>query len=148
MRWFIPVLLLGLSPAWAQTTDPATPPVFDQDPNGIALDDAPFKQTIAIACDFKTECVEDEPCTETEFKPTIEGIAGGLSAQELVVQSQMVTDAETVELLGVKSGAGYSLSGGSFSDRHLLTIAEGGATRYTVHYADGPFVISYLGTCN
>lgn len=139
MRWIVPALLAGLTPVWATETTPE---------EGFALGEAPFKQSVAIVCDFTTECVEDETCTETEFTPEITGAAGGMSADELVVEAQMITDAETVELLGLKAGTTLSLSGGSFAARHLLTITDGGATRYTVHYAEGPFVISYLGICN
>ena len=148
MRLIFSLALMACAPALAQVSDA----VDDHDDGAVAesltLDTAPFRQEVAISCDFKTECVEDEPCTETEFKPQITGIAGGLTPDDLVVQSTMTTDAETVELLGVKSGKALSLSGGSFAARHLLSITETGATRYTVHYADGPFVISYLGTCN
>jgi|TARA_R110002012_G_scaffold50466_4_gene130507 hypothetical protein len=152
MRLIFPIALVAFSPAFAQVTPPADDHT-DGHTDGAAsenltLETAPFRQEIAIACDFKTECVEDEPCTETEFTPQITGIAGGLTPDDLVVQSTMVTDAETVELLGVKSGMALSLSGGTFAARHLLSITETGAARYTVHYADGPFVISYLGTCN
>ncbi|MFU1606653.1 hypothetical protein ACM25O_09365 [Sulfitobacter pontiacus] len=107
----------------------------------------PFQQTIAIACRFTWECVENEPCTETEFTPDITGNAGGASADALTVQSQMVSDAETVDMTGTKQVKALSLTGGGFDARHLLSIAADGASRYTVHYADGPIVISYLGTC-
>jgi hypothetical protein len=91
--------------------------------------------------------VENEPCTETEFTPDITGNAGGASADALTVQSQMVSDAETVDMTGTKQVKALSLTGGGFDARHLLSIATDGASRYTVHYADGPIVISYLGTC-
>ena len=58
-----------------------------------------------------------------------------------------VSDAETVDMTGTKQVKALSLTGGGFDARHLLSIAADGASRYTVHYADGPIVISYLGTC-
>jgi hypothetical protein len=149
MRWLSPaVLLVFAAPALAQGVETDAPPAPDIPVDSLTLDNAPFRQDIKISCNFITECVEDEPCTEVEFTPEITGNAGGLTPDDLVVQSEMVTDAETIELLGVKSGKSYSLSGGTFAARHLLSITNGGATRYTVHYAEGPFVISYLGTCN
>ncbi len=83
----------------------------------LTLETAPFRQEIKRLCNFVTECVENEPCTETEFTPEITGIGGGLSADDLVVQAEMVTDAETVELLGVTSGKSLSLSGGTCAAR-------------------------------
>ncbi len=149
MRWLFPaVWVVCAAPVLAQDTDTDAPPVQDIPVDSLTLDNAPFRQDIKIACNFITECVEDEPCTDVEFTPDITGNAGGLTSDDLVVQSEMVTDAETIELLGVKSGKSYSLSGGTFAARHLLSITDNGATRYTVHYAEGPFVISYLGTCN
>lgn len=148
MRWLLPLALLACAPALAQDATPDAPDTEGVAVDSLTLDDAPFRQEIKIACNFATECVEDEPCTEVEFTPEITGNAGGLTADDLVVQSEMVTDAETIALLGVKSGKAYSLSGGTFAARHLLSITEDGATRYTVHYAEGPFVISYLGICN
>jgi hypothetical protein len=71
----------------------------------------PFQQTIVIACRFTWECVENEPCTETEFTPDITGNAGGASADALTVQSQMVSDAETVDMTGTKQVKALSLTG-------------------------------------
>jgi hypothetical protein len=148
MRWIIPFVLIAALPAVAQEKAPDAA-VADITPDeATTLETAPYRQDILRTCEFVTECVENEPCTETEFTPEITGIGGGLTADDLGVQAQMVTDAETVELLGVTSGKSMSLAGGTFAARHMITITENGATRYTVHYADGPFVISYLGTCN
>lgn len=156
MRWLLLVALVAFTPALGQDTHVdgktaaghADHPDSDSEMETMTLENAPFRQEIAMTCSFVTECVEAEPCTETEFTPQITGAAGGLTPEELVVQTQMITDAETIELLGVKSGKALSLSGGTFAARHLLSVAKDGAARYSVHYADGPFVISYLGTCN
>ncbi|MFT6088500.1 hypothetical protein [Sulfitobacter sp.] len=148
MRWMIPLAIFACTPAVGQETSAAAVADEHSMAETLTLETAPFRQEIKRLCNFVTECVENEPCTETEFTPEITGIGGGLSADDLVVQAEMVTDAETVELLGVTSGKSLSLSGGTFAARHMITITENGATRYTVHYADGPFVISYLGTCN
>jgi len=147
MRWILPLALLATTaPALAQdsvATTTATAPTAA----ATTAPAEPFQQTIAIACRFTWECVENEPCTETEFTPDITGTAGGASADALTVQSQMVSDAETVDMTGTKQVKALSLTGGGFDARHLLSIATDGASRYTVHYADGPIVISYLGTC-
>ncbi|MCX8226162.1 MAG: hypothetical protein OTI35_08820 [Sulfitobacter sp.] len=148
MRWIIPLAIFSWTPAVGQETTSTMLAAEDAPAENLTLETAPFRQEIKLQCNFVTECVENEPCTETEFTPEITGIGGGLTADDLVVQAEMVTDAETVELLGVTSDKSLSLSGGTFAARHLMTITENGATRYTVHYADGPFVISYLGTCN
>ncbi len=148
MRWIIPLAVIACTPALAQQTANTVLAAKTAPEANITIDTAPFRQEINRQCNFITECVENEPCTETEFTPEITGIGGGLSADDLMVQAEIVTDAETVELLGVTKGKSMSLSGGTFAARHLITITENGATRYTVHYADGPFVISYLGTCN
>ena len=52
-----------------------------------------------------------------------------------------------LSLVGAKDGGRLSLSGGDFDARHLLTISEAGDVRYTVHYAEGPMMVSYLGRC-
>lgn len=102
-------------------------------------------QTEALrACDFTFECFEAEACTETEYTPSLTGEIG---TDGMLVEAEFESPSETVALLGVASDGALSLVGGSFSARHLLTITADGAARYTVHYADGPMVISYLGTC-
>jgi len=148
MRWIIPLVLISTLPAVAQEKAPDAAAADSTPQQTLTIETAPYRKDILRRCEFVTECVENEPCTETEFTPEITGIGGGLSADDLGIQAQMVTDAETVELLGVTSGKSMSLAGGTFAARHMITITENGATRYTVHYADGPFVISYLGTCN
>ena len=147
MRWTLPLALIAYAePALAQQSTDAAPPAPAAGTVSTAPPE-PFQQTIAIGCRFVWECVENEPCTETEFSPDVTGTAGGASADALAVQSQMVSDAETVTLTGTKQDKALSLTGGGFDARHLLSIAADGASRYTVHYADGPIAISYLGTC-
>ncbi|MEO0936627.1 MAG: hypothetical protein AAFY38_00565 [Pseudomonadota bacterium] len=99
---------------------------------------------IAKACAFMQECFEAEGCTETDYTPALTWQVG---ADELLVEAQFDSPSETITLIGVASDGALSLAGGSFAARHLLTVAADGAARYTVHYADGPMVISYLGVC-
>ncbi len=148
MRLLVFLALVAFTPALGQDTHSDGDHAADPGMEVLTPDTAPFRQQIKLTCTFTTECVEAEPCTETKFAPQITGVAGGLTPEELMVQTQMITDAETIDLLGVKSGMALSLAGGTFAARHLVSIAKDEAARYTVHYADGPFVISYLGTCN
>tara|TARA_R110000765_G_scaffold50613_3_gene102768 strand:- start:968 stop:1420 length:453 start_codon:yes stop_codon:yes gene_type:complete len=150
MRWLYILALASLTTS-VQAQDTGTT-AEDHDADGmmeeLTLETAPFRQDIEITCSFVYECVESEPCSKSDFAPEITGNAGGLTPNDLVVQSYMRTDGEMIELIGVKSNMALSLSGGSFAARHLMSIAADGTTRYTVHYADGPTLISYLGTCN
>lgn len=118
-----------------------------QTEDSFTLETAPVKVTFTLQCVFKTECFEGEACAETNFGAQLNVVAGGLTETDMVVQSDLVSDAGDATLLGVRSGKAMSLAGGGFDARHLLTIAQDGAARYTVHYADGPMFINYLGAC-
>ncbi|MEO0390901.1 MAG: hypothetical protein AAF218_08160 [Pseudomonadota bacterium] len=113
----------------------------------VALDDAPVREELLMNCNFVTECFEDEACTDVEYEPQLTGQTGGASDQDMVVEADFESPAGTEKMLGVMLSGALSLSGGSFAARHLLTVNADGAARYSVHYADGPMVISYLGTC-
>ncbi|MEM8577794.1 MAG: hypothetical protein AAGF60_08080 [Pseudomonadota bacterium] len=113
----------------------------------MTIDNAPVREMLERACVFATECVEAEGCTETEFEPRLAGRMGGMTPDEMIVEAGFESPAETVRLLGVLSNGALSLAGGTFQARHLLTVSDTGAARYTVHYAEGPMAISYLGTC-
>ncbi|MBV2360962.1 hypothetical protein KUH32_14440 [Thalassococcus sp. CAU 1522] len=138
------LLALGLAlfaaPLAAQD-DPA------HDDDGFTIEHAPFQLNIALLCTFTLECFDSEPCSETAFTPRVEGKAGGMTPDTLVVGASLISDAGTVELLGAREGNLTSLFGGGLDARHLLTIGLEGSARYSVHYADGPMVISYLGVC-
>ncbi len=137
-------LLIALTlsaPAIAQSNDAETSSESSADL------DAPFKREIALSCAFVSECFEAESCADTTFSVALNGRAVGVKAIDMPVEFEMISDTGTTTLIGVRSSAAYSLSGGAFQARHLMTIAEGGAARYTLHYADGPMAISYLGAC-
>ncbi|SPF81292.1 hypothetical protein [Pseudoprimorskyibacter insulae] len=113
----------------------------------LTLDDAPVQSEVMMICRFGTECYEAEACAASGFEADLIGLSGGMSADALVVQAMFRSDAGNVELIGLRAPEAMSLSGGQLEARHLLTVANSGAARYTMHYADGPMVISYLGTC-
>lgn len=128
-------------PAWAQTG--TTHFGMAQ----LTIETAPAQMDVAKQCTFTVECFDGDGCEETAFNTSLEGRAGGMSASDMVADVKLVTDAETTVLIGVISNGTYSLSGGNFSARHLMTIAASGDTRYTLHLADGPMALTYLGTC-
>lgn len=129
-------------PAFAQNTA--------QVPNSadLTISTAPVQVEIVLHCAFQSECFEAETCSDTTFSFDLNGRAGGLAESDMVVQTELTSEIGDTDLLGVRTGSALSLSGGSFEARHLLTIAEDGAARYTLHYADGPMTISYLGDCS
>ncbi|WP_136443492.1 hypothetical protein [Pacificoceanicola onchidii] len=112
----------------------------------LSIDHAPVREDIALTCAYATECYEAEGCQEAGFGYALSGRGGGMNNEMLVVELDMVSDIGDVTLVGLRSG-GYALSGGSFDARHLLSIAENGDARHTVHYMSGPQVISYIGQC-
>lgn len=113
----------------------------------LTIDTAPAQAQLNLVCRFAVECYEDEVCAETSFGAALTGDAGGMDAMSMVVQAELKSDAATVELLGVRDAGAISLSGGPFEARHLLSVAADGAARYSVHYLEGPVVVSYLGRC-
>jgi len=129
----------------------ALPVVADEndaaEDGSYTLQNAPVKREIALQCAFENECFEAESCADTTLTFELKGRAGGLTATDMAVEVAMVSEIGDATLIGVRSGRAMSLSGGAFDARHLLTIAQDGAARYTLHYADGPMVITYLGAC-
>ncbi|MEP5152539.1 hypothetical protein [Planktotalea sp.] len=121
---------------------------FGQVPEKLTVDTAPSQNAIALQCTFATECFEGEACTDTTFEMEVSGRAGGLVETDMVVEANLVSVNGTTPVLGVRSGTAMSLSGGTFDARELLTIATGGDARYSLHYVEGPLVISYLGSCS
>ncbi len=132
--------LFALLPVYALAQD-------DHQSTQLTIETAPNQAQIELVCRFSKECFETEACSDTEFKTQLSGKAGGLTPADMVVEANLITDAETTTMLGLRSDKTYSLSGGLFDARHLLTIAASGAARYTVHLADGPMVITYHGKC-
>ncbi|SIT14979.1 hypothetical protein SAMN05421759_12140 [Roseivivax lentus] len=93
-------------------------------------------------CRFTTECFEAEACAETEFTLDIEMAE---AATQIV---QLVTDAETMTGEGqMLDQGGFLFQGGNANGAHLLTAAPDGAARYSVHYFEGPMIVTYHGTC-
>ncbi len=113
---------------------------------GVAISRAPHKAEIALECRFDLECYEGEACLATEFNFALKGLAGGLGPDAMAALVKMESLAGSVELLGTRSGDITVLSGGGIEARHMLTL-DGQSVRYTLHYSDGPLVISYLGLC-
>ncbi|AUC55545.1 MULTISPECIES: hypothetical protein [Roseobacteraceae] len=113
----------------------------------LTVTDAPVQEDIRLACRFERECYEDEACSDGGFAPLLDARAGGMDPSVMMVEANLIADAGTVFMVGAKDGGRLSLSGGDFDARHLLTISEAGDVRYTVHYAEGPMMVSYLGRC-
>ena len=125
-------------------------PLVAQVPNmsaDLTIENAPVQMEIALSCTFETECFESESCAASTYMFELNGRAGGLTDTEMVVQTELVSEIGDTRLIGARSGEAMSLAGGTFEARHLLTLAADGAARYTLHYAEGPMVISYLGEC-
>ncbi|GAA4229888.1 hypothetical protein GGQ68_001624 [Sagittula marina] len=113
----------------------------------MSLSDAPIHQPIVLDCDFVTECYEAEPCQDTRFSVTLEGQASGFEDVNLLVEVRMRSDAADVPLMGNRSNGALALAGGIDGVRHMVTTNADGTARYTVHDADGPMMVSYLGSC-
>ncbi|MFZ5961745.1 hypothetical protein ACOXXX_02240 [Thalassococcus sp. BH17M4-6] len=139
-------LALAAAPAFGQGFSPQRGGQ-QQGQGQLTIDTAPAQVLIDRTCTFSTECYEAESCTDTGFDITLQGDAGGMDMQSMVLRTRLISDAGTVEMLGVQDSGAMSLSGGTFEARHLLTVNAEGAARYSVHYIDGPMVVTYLGTC-
>ena len=96
---------------------------------------------LQATCHFTTECHDAEPCAATDFDLSI---ADG--ADEMTVTLATVSGTGTGALTLAPNGATQILgrSGGTLQ---LLTIGTDGAARLSLHLADGPVALSYLGTC-
>lgn len=122
-------------------------PLFASDDMAAPSANRPGILDLDLSCGFDFECLETEACADTTFTTQLKGQAEGILGGDMAVQGEMISDAGDTILLGARSGDAMSLAGGTFEARHLLTIAANGAARYTLHYSDGPMVISYTGTC-
>lgn len=140
------LLMLVALPCLAQE-DGHGPEVDLEDADQLTVTTAPVQSDLFFQCRFERECIEAEPCAESGFDPVIDAHAGGLDPEVLMVEAQMIGDGGNTFMMGAQDHGRVSLMGGDFDARHLLTIAPDGAARYTVHLAEGPRVVSYLGTC-
>jgi len=111
-----------------------------------AQDGAATGNDFALACSFARECVETEPCADTDFELSVAGRLGGLGAGVVLARATLGTVAGDVDTFGTRGGDTLFLQGGDAGSRHYLTVT-GGAARYTVHMGQGPAVIRYFGTC-
>jgi len=110
------------------------------------INEAPFQRDYGLSCRFETECFEADACQDTAFVADFSGKAGGLNADAMALVAKLSSDAGEVELFGAAQGEILALSGGPVTARHMLTLS-GSAARYSVHYSDGPLMISYSGIC-
>ena len=92
----------------------------------------------ATTCVFTQECLEGEECAETSY--TAEIAAGDGDTLSLS------TDAETLPGRVTASGDTLHYLFEGASAVHFLTDYSDGMARYTIHM-DGPFTITYHGTC-
>ncbi|WP_425100504.1 hypothetical protein [Tropicibacter sp. S64] len=157
-RWLgvgVLALCLGAGPVSAQD-DAITDDIIEDDPGDVhedgalpqmTVETAPVQADVALNCAFATECYEDEGCQDSGFGFLLDGHGGGLDEATLMMEAMISSEAGDVFLMGARDAGAYVLSGGGFDARHMLTIGAEGAARYTVHYAEGPQVISYLGRC-
>lgn len=102
---------------------------------------------LLLNCSFTTECYETEGCQDTLFAATLVGEATGPEPISQLAEVEMRGDAEDVQLLGHMSNGALGLVGGAGLGRHMLTVSAEGTARYTVHFADGPRMVSYTGQC-
>jgi hypothetical protein len=92
----------------------------------------------AQTCTFSLECLEAEACTESGYALSIEKVDGTLA---------LVDDASVVPVSVGGSNTVRVHVGVSPSAFHVLTLGGNGFARYTTHNYDGPFALTYLGTC-
>ena len=92
------------------------------------------------SCRFTLECIEGEPCAETDYAVQI--LADPARENGLILS----TSSEELNGTGIrKNGPGHVIFPGDTA-MHLITSAANGDARYTIHM-QGPMVISYQGTC-
>ena len=106
-------------------------------------------------CTFKKECIGTDGCADTDYKLTIDKVEGAAALAEgalisTAVTHSLVSDAETIPAYSFRSAdkkvVGYWVPKPS-GDFQMLTIAENGAARYSIHMPKSELAIYYLGTC-
>ncbi|GAA0292631.1 hypothetical protein [Rhodovulum strictum] len=106
----------------------------------------PNENDFALECRFDRECREAEPCTATGFTLAVDGRGGGMGAGVKLARVVLYSAAGKVDAFGTLGGDTLFLQGGNDAVRSYLVVTDG-AARYTLHMAQGPQVVSYLGTC-
>lgn len=112
----------------------------------LGISEAPIQREIALTCTFTTECMDTEGCADTAYSVKIEGQAGGTSEDSLVVGANMISDAETVAVIGTLQDGTLRLTAPDPAMPQLLTSTADGA-RLTAHIASATLAITYAGTC-
>ena len=107
----------------------------------LALIAAEPAAALDTACHFTTECLEAEPCAEADFE--LEITSGDRDGA--VVLSQDMGTAEG-EMTLAENGAAL-IAARSPVNLQIVTVGADGESRYSLHFADGPLTVSYLGTC-
>ena len=99
-----------------------------------------------MMCSFKSECLGVEACEETTFSMSF-----GAAEDAQPVPSDLVTDSSNT-----KGTSQVSEEGGvtsfqaleSNGNAHLVTVAEDGTARYSLHLPSSELALYYQGTCS
>ena len=113
----------------------------------LSLETAPAQQTFEKNCQMLSECYDTDGCADTTYSMKLEGRAGGLTADDMVLAATLTDDSETIEMLGTLTSSATLLSDVGTNARRILTISPDGQARFTVHFIDGPVSITYAGIC-
>ena len=116
---------------------------------------AAFSAETSHQCAFLKECIGTDGCADTSFKLSIDKADGAAATHDNgpisnAVTHALVSDAETIPAHSFRSPDGkvvgywVSKQGGDFQ---MLTIAEDGTSRYSIHMPSSELAIYYLGTC-
>lgn len=114
---------------------------------GMVSAETAVEAQVYMDCEFATECYEAEGCQEAVFAATLVGRASGDEMIDMAAEIEMRSDNGDVMLAGTLSNGALGLYGGAGLGRHMLSVSADGAARYTVHLANGPQAVTYLGTC-
>lgn len=113
----------------------------------LTVETAPVQVELDLSCRFDRECFEDEACSDSAYEAELTGIAGGFSEDAMVAQAIWSSVTGDVELYGLRHNGAMALAGGGYEARQMVTLSPEGAARLTVHYAEGPMMVSYIGRC-
>lgn len=109
-------------------------------PAALAVTASPALAEMTLGCRFPTECVEAEPCAESDYAFTVEteGMRATLATPSRDIEARLgLTPEGAMVVLGIGPGG-----------VHLLTLMdEAGTARYTTHLPGAGMALTYLGTC-